>query len=95
MRASAFAQYWALIRGYVGAGCSTKAQVNANANPGDFLAYMDGSTFEIWHIAFVHSKSNGKISISQHTQNRYNEVWENVIPSDFMNKNSVNIIKFS
>lgn len=95
VRASNFAQNWALVRGYVGAGCSTVAQVNANANPGDFLAYMNGSTFEIWHIAFVHSKANGKISISQHTTNRYNQVWNNVIESDFMSKNSVNIIKFS
>lgn len=95
VNASSFAQYWSLIRGYAGAGCSTRAQVNANANPGDFIAYMSSTTYEIWHIAFVQSKSNGLINITQHTANFYNQRFNDRGGSNFMNENSVLIIDFT
>jgi|GEM_PF-1383090 len=91
--AHTFTEYWSITRGYNGGGYTNRSDTNKNANPGDFIAYMNVDTYEIWHVAFVQSKSSdGAIYITQHTTDRYNERW-NSIPinhtSDYI------IIKFS
>ena len=73
-----FMEYFGSERGYAYGGYTTKAQVNANARPGDFLGYMANDTNTIWHVCFVQSKSGGKIYITQHTRDTYNEKWDNV-----------------
>lgn len=73
-----FMEYFGSERGYAYGGYTTKAQVNANAQPGDFLGYMANDTNIIWHVCFVQSKSGGKIYITQHTRDTYNEKWENI-----------------
>lgn len=73
-----FMEYFGSERGYAYGGYTTKAQVNANARPGDFLGYMANDTNSIWHVCFVQSKSGGKIYITQHTRDTYNEKWDNV-----------------
>lgn len=76
--AHAFTEYWTLIRGYNGGDYTTRADVNRVAKPGDFIAYMSKDTYEIWHVTFVQSKSNGLVYISQHTTDRYNEKWNDI-----------------
>ena len=73
-----FMEYFGSERGYAYGGYTTKAQVNANARPGDFLGYMANDTNTIWHVCFVQSKSGGKIYITQHTRDTYNEKWDNI-----------------
>ncbi len=87
-----FTEYWTIIRGYNGGDYVTRGEVNSKANPGDFIAYMSSDTYTIWHVAFVQSKTNGEIYISQHTKDRYNEKWNNISidqPSVYI------IVKFS
>lgn len=54
-----FAEYWSVIKGYNGGVLPTREQVNQQANPGDFLAYMSRNTGVITHIAFVQEKRAG------------------------------------
>lgn len=76
--AADFTDYWALERGHNGGNYMSRSTVNSVANPGDFLAYMSFDTDAVWHVAFVQSKSNGQIYISQHTTDRFNEKWNNI-----------------
>lgn len=73
-----FTTYWSITRGYNGGGYSSRASVNTNANPGDYIAYMSNDTYQIWHVAFVQSKAGGNIYISQHTADRYNNKWNDI-----------------
>ena len=62
-----FTEYWSNVRGYNGGLYMTRAEVNANANPGDVIAYMRRNTTEIFHVAFVQSKIDGYIYLTQHS----------------------------
>lgn len=73
-----FIEYWGLEKGYAYNAFTTKADVNKYAQPGDFMGYMRDDTYEIWHVAFVQSKVNGEIYISQHTTDRFNEKWNDI-----------------
>lgn len=88
----AFTEYWTLIRGYNGGDYTIRADVNRVANPGDFIAYMAKDTYEIWHVAFVQSKSDGLVYISQHTKDRYNEKWNDI---SLTHSSTYIVIKFS
>lgn len=95
LTAGSFLNYWSLGRGYQGPVCRTRSQVNANAEPGDFLSWQHRDTAEIYHTQFVQSKSNGEIYCTQHTSNYCNEKFnDRVSTSTFKNEN-VFVIDFT
>lgn len=93
--AYAFLSYWSLERGYIGPQCSTREAVNANANPGDCLAWKNRTTFEVYHIQFVQSKKSGNIYCSQHTDHYYNQKFNDRVSQAKMNQNWVFVIDFT
>lgn len=93
--AADFTEYWSLVRGYNGGVYRTRAQVNSAAKPGDVIAYQSRTDYNIWHCAFVQSKVNDEIYISQHTIDRYNNKWNDIGGASFMNENNVFVINFS
>ena len=91
-----FAEYWSVIKGYNGGVLPTREQVNQQANPGDFLAYMSRNTGVITHIAFVQEKRAGYIYVSQHTTNLYDAMFnQRVSESDMQNKYHIILIDFT
>ncbi len=90
-----FTEYWSLIRGYLGTENSTITSVISQAEPGDFLAYKNSDTYAIWHMAFVHTKGNNTIYISQHTTNLKNVDWKTRVDNNWMNNNYVIIVDFT
>lgn len=81
-----FTEYMSNIRGYNGGLWTTRAAVNKNANAGDCIAYMRRGTTEITHVAFVQSKVNGYIYLTQHTDDFYNVKFNDRVSESRMNK---------
>lgn len=93
--AGAFTQYMSLERGYLGGEYLYRSQVNANANPGDCIAYKMKDTYDIYHVAFVQSKSNGLIYCTQHTSDYYNLKFNDRVSESYMSSRLVIVIDFT
>ena len=80
-----FTEYMTLDRGYNGGLYTARADVNRVATPGDCIAYMKRGTTEIFHVAFVQSKQNGLIYLTQHTDDFYNVKFNDRVSEEKMN----------
>lgn len=90
-----FTEYWTKVRGYNGGLYTTRAQVNANATQGDFIAFMRKNSTEIYHVAFVQDKVNGDIYLTQHTPDYfYQRFNDRVTENDMSNGFYVIVINF-
>lgn len=93
--ANDFAEYFSNVRGYNGGLWYTREQINSKAYPGDCIAYMRRSNGTIYHIAFVQSKVNGYVYLSQHSDSFYNIKFNDRISESKMNANYIIILNFS
>lgn len=69
-----------------------RSQVNPYANPGDCIAYKMKDALDIYHVAFVQSKSNGLIYCTQHTTDYYNLKFNDRVSESYMNSRLVIVI---
>lgn len=73
-------------------GYTTAAQVKANAQVGDVLAYKGKSApYNIWHLSYVTKKSGNDIFVTQHSVSLQDVNWNGRLD---MNQNTVLVIKY-